>query len=479
MDSKNTVLIWFRQDLRIDDNQAVANAFRFAQQNHCALKAIYLSTPKQWQQHDVAPIQIDFIERNLNELGDRLADLGVPLEHHETPEFQDQIAFLKSLCERQKIVQIFAGKEPEWNERQRDSMLLDESLPFKFTDEHCILPPGSVINNQGLMFKVFTPFKKRWREVIGAQHIQKVEQPIKVGNAISNNKITFNATKRDSSAWPVGEKAAQYLLKKFCIENLKDYKARRDFPFINATSQLSPYLAIGILSPRQCLRAILHYHPQAIVEDTTPADAWLTELIWREFYRHLIVAFPQLCKNQNFKSNADAINWRNDKTKFALWCQGKTGYPLVDAAMRQLNQTGWMHNRLRMITASFLTKHLLIDWRWGERYFRQNLIDGDLAANNGGWQWSAGTGCDAQPYFRIFNPIEQSKKFDKDGRFIRSFIPELTDIDKIKLHQANLESESPENYGEFTISNNYAPAIVEHKAARERALNELKVISRK
>ena len=474
MDSKATVLFWFRQDLRINDNLALASAYKFAQENQCQLKALYLSTPLQWQQHDVAPIQIDFIERNLNQLSQSLAELGIQLDHYETPSFDKQVSFLGDYSVQHNIVQIFAGKEPEWNERQRDSQLLATGLPIEFSDEHCILPPGTVRNQQGLMFKVFTPFKKRWREIISGHNLQKTHPLEKQGEQVSNNTVLFNAVKKDSSAWPAGEKAAQKLLNRFCVENLETYKQQRDFPALNATSQLSPYLAIGVLSPKQCLRAILHYFPQAIVEDTTPAETWLSELIWREFYRHLIVAFPKLCKNQNFKSNADDINWRNDPEEFNLWCQGKTGYPIVDAAMRQLNQTGWMHNRLRMITASFLSKHLLIDWRWGEQYFKQNLIDGDLAANNGGWQWSAGTGCDAQPYFRIFNPIEQSKKFDESGKFIHHFVPELSNVEAKKLHQANLTSEL---LGEYAISEHYQAAIVEHKLARERALVEMKVIS--
>ena len=479
MDSNKNVVIWFRQDLRIQDNEAVSKAFRFAAENQYRLVALYLSTPKQWQSHDVAPIQIDFIERNLNQLAAELAQLGVELEHHQTPTFDDQIEFLTEYCPQNNVVQLFAGREPEWNERQRDAQLLAQGLPIAFTDEHCVLPPGALRNQQGQMFKVFTPFKKRWRETVSHNHLQRTHLAILDQTEITPVKIEINADKIDSSAWPTGENVAQHLLKQFCETHLADYQAQRDFPALNGTSQLSPYLTIGVLSPKQCIRAILHYFPEAIVEDTTPAETWLSELVWREFYRHLIVAFPRLCKNQNFKANADAINWRNDRAEFEAWCQGKTGYPIVDAAMRQLNQTGWMHNRLRMVTASFLSKHLLIDWRWGERYFKQKLIDGDLAANNGGWQWSAGTGCDAQPYFRIFNPIEQSKKFDNEGIFIHHFIPELSMIQAKNLHQANLLSKAPERYSEHAISADYCTAIVEHKFARARVLEAMKVIAQK
>ncbi len=192
-------------------------------------------------------------------------------------------------------------------------------------------------------------------------------------------------------------------------------------------------------------------------------------MIWREFYRHLIVAYPKLCKGVNFNEKYNSLDWRDDNADFKAWCEGKTGYPLVDAAMRQLLETGWMHNRLRMVVASFLTKHLLIDWRKGERFFIEHLIDGDLASNNGGWQWAASTGCDAQPYFRIFNPITQSKRFDPKGEFIRKYIPELSDVPDKHIHFphdfiANTKS----------LSCGYWPAIVDHKAARERALSAFK-----
>ncbi len=479
MDSNEKVIIWFRQDLRINDNQALSTAFNYAQDNQYKLVALYISTPQQWIEHDIAPIQIDFIERNLNQLGKSLAQLGIELKHAEVSSFTDQINFLTTFCNQQNVVKVFAGKEPEWNERIRDSALIENNFPIEFTEEHCAIPPNSVKNKQGKMFKVFTPFKKRWREIASTQHLKKIASLKTVGVEITFNEIKFNACKKDSSAWPAGEHSANIILKQFCEQKLEVYKAHRDFPALNNTSQLSPYLTIGVLSPKQCLRAIIHYYPAAVVDDTTAADTWLNELIWREFYRHLTVSFPKLSRNQNFKSNADKIEWRNNPKEFELWCKGETGYPLVDAAMRQLNQTGWMHNRLRMVTASFLSKHLLIDWRWGEKYFRQNLIDGDLAANNGGWQWSAGTGCDAQPYFRIFNPIEQSKKFDNTGSFIQHFIPELADVNSAKLHQANEIIESIENTDLYSISNKYAPAIVEHKAARERALVAMKVISQK
>ncbi|WP_133407647.1 deoxyribodipyrimidine photo-lyase [Parashewanella tropica] len=473
MDIKpNSVIFWFRNDLRISDNQALTQAKEYADKHQSPLHAIYLATPTQWQQHDQATIQLDFIERQLNELSTSLAQLGIPLSVFDVNDFQGQINWFITQREAGFIEQVFAGSEPEWNERQRDNQLLENGFPITFTKEHCILPAGKVNNQHGMMYKVFTPFKNRWREIMQEVQVQPLSKLTAFAEPIQAQTITLNCEKTSSEQWPVGEKAAHQLLSQFCKQHLAKYGEQRDFPALHTTSQLSPYLALGILSPMQCLAALLAEFPNAIVEKT-PAETWLNELIWREFYRHLLVAFPKLSRNQNFNPLANHIQWRNNPSDFQKWCDGQTGYPIVDAAMRQLNTTGWMHNRLRMIVASFLTKHLLIDWRWGEQYFRQKLIDGDLAANNGGWQWSAGTGCDAQPYFRIFNPMEQSKKFDPDAKFIKDFIPELAHIDAKKLHQANSRTDTG-----YLISAEYAPAIVEHKPARERALSYLSVMKK-
>jgi deoxyribodipyrimidine photo-lyase len=218
----------------------------------------------------------------------------------------------------------------------------------------------------------------------------------------------------------------------------------------------------------------LYYYPDALINEASPAKTWLNELIWREFYRHLLVAFPRLSRGQNFNLLGKNIQWRNDADEFSAWCKGQTGYPIVDAAMRQLNQTGWMHNRLRMVVASFLTKHLLIDWRWGEKYFRQHLIDGDLAANNGGWQWSAGTGCDAQPYFRVFNPMAQSSKFDPDASFIKQYVPEVANWPLKTIHQPQSVANSVPSASLFDQAQpEYPSPIVEHAMARKRAIEVL------
>ena len=237
-----------------------------------------------------------------------------------------------------------------------------------------------------------------------------------------------------ASYWPGGEAIAHKRLKQFAQEKIDQYHAGRDFPAHNATSQLSPYLANGILSPRQCFTAAIQANHGKLTDGQLGVDTWISELIWREVYKQILANFPRISMNQAFKQETEKWPWRHDQDLFSAWTKGQTGYPLIDAAMRQLHQTGWMHNRLRMVVAMFLTKDCFIDWRLGEKYFMQNLVDGDLAANNGGWQWAASTGCDAVPYFRVFNPVRQSERFDPEGVFIKTYCPELQSVPTKQLH---------------------------------------------
>ena len=271
---------------------------------------------------------------------------------------------------------------------------------------------------------------------------------------------------------------AQYRLKVFTDgphAPVFRYDEERNLPGIQGTSQLSPYLRFGMVSARQMVETAV----SAITCATTPtahkgAETWLSELIWREFYQTILYHFPHVAWG-SIRPQYDKIEWRNDPDEFAAWCNGRTGYPIVDAAMRQLSQTGWMHNRARMIVASFLVKHLLIDWRWGERWFMQQLVEGDPAANNGGWQWTAGTGTDAAPYFRIFNPTTQSKKFDADGTYIRHWVPELADIPIQYIHEPSKMPLEVQQQHNFVLGQDYPSPIVDHKFARQRTLDAYKL----
>jgi deoxyribodipyrimidine photo-lyase len=247
---------------------------------------------------------------------------------------------------------------------------------------------------------------------------------------------------------------------------VQDYQLARDFPAKPGTSGLSAYLVIGVISVQQAIARLQLEAGASLWQEKSGAAVWLSELIWREFYKHILVAYPALIKHQPFQQDTAAIVWGNNQQWFQAWCDGNTGYPIVDAAMRQLNQTGWMHNRLRMIVASFLVKDLQIDWRWGEAYFMSKLIDGDFAANNGGWQWAASTGTDAAPYFRIFNPVTQSERFDPNGDFIRLLLPELSGLNKKQIHWPH----------PLPLSVRYAKPVVDHAKARLLTLAMFKAV---
>ncbi len=478
-------LIWFRQDLRVRDNAALSAAVDRANQEGVQVYALYIASPKQWQSHDVAPIQIDLIERRLRALALALRELNIHLQLLHVDEYSSIPLALVDYCKQHNIENVFASQDNEWNELQRDKSAANElakaSISLTLFEQDCILPCELGLNAKGEMYRVFTPYSRHWRRQISCTRTSLLPIPDKVihssvsqsGEPQQSDGLSIEANKISSEYWPVGEQGILRHLDNFVEQRIAKYADFRDMPAKDATSGLSPYLALGIISPRQCLQSILACYPEAIAEEDSPATSWLNELIWREFYRHLLKANPSLSKGQNFNPRFDQIDWRNDQAEFDAWCQGMTGYPIVDAAMRQLNQTGWMHNRLRMITASFLIKHLLIDWRWGEAYFKRKLIDGDLAANNGGWQWSAGSGCDAQPYFRIFNPITQAKKFDPQGEFIKAFVPELSHLPLKELHE-------PQEVERYSSSLNiaYPKAMVEHKFARQRALDKFALLKR-
>ena len=447
-------LVWFRKDLRIYDNPALYYGCLRG-----PVTAVYFITAKQWQAHNLAPIQADFIEANLNSLAQSLAQLGVALVIEEVADFSQIPARLQALSHFYQAAHIHANEEPEINEINRDNAVLSSGLSLLLYQGDCLLDPGSVLTKQGNMYKVFSAFRNTWMEQLKQQDITPLARPSAIACAMKVKPISVNYPKISSAAFPGSELHAQQILADFIADDIADYGRQRDIPSLDATSHLSAYLAQGVISAKTCVYQVLQAFPYALDDKNSGAYIWINEIVWREFYRHLLIANPDLCKGKNFNSLGDAIVWDNSQEYFARWCEGKTGYGLVDAAMRQLNTTGWMHNRLRMVTASFLTKHLLIDWRWGEAYFMRHLIDGDLASNNGGWQWAASTGCDAQPYFRIFNPILQSQRFDPQGQFIRKYVNELADYDDKSIH--------------FPVA-----AIVEHRSARLEALQRFSVLKK-
>lgn len=469
------MLLWFRNDLRTHDNPALHFCLNAVDDlklsgSDISCKAVFFISEKQWREHHWSPIKIDFIKRHAYSLIAELAKLNIELDIIEVPDFSAQITYLSDYCHEYNISSVIANSEVEINEQLRDKNCIEFGIPLTLFEADVIVPKGKVLNKSGEMYKVFTPFKKAWLTYVrqyGFEYLGRTEirQQVEVlDDSISVNYDEIISTSNTlSNHWPLASIVEQDVLPHFIQDKLSLYNEHRDIPSIKGTSGLSPYLAIGAISPRYLLTLLLNDFPDILLASDSPKFTWLNELIWREFYRNLLFHSPKLCKHKCFNEKYQSVNWHNNIDYFKAWCEGRTGYPLVDAAMRQLNQTGWMHNRLRMVVASFLTKHLLIDWRWGEQYFMEHLIDGDLAANNGGWQWAASTGCDAQPYFRIFNPIRQSERFDPKGHFIRKYLPELQEIPDKEIH-------FPHSFISKNKINAYWPAIVEHKEARLQAL---------
>jgi len=453
-------LVWFRNDLRLTDNPALWHA---TDQGPSA--GIFYLTPGQWQSHRMAGCRVDFILRSLKTLRAELAALGIPLLVRQLDSFADIPGDLLALCRKAAVRQVFWNHEYPLDEVVRDravaQALEGENIGVKRFHDRVIAAPGAVVKDDGEAYRVFTPFKKTWLRLLD-QGLPELfpapapQAPLELETGVIPDRLAGFDTTVDAGLWPAGEAEAQGRLNTFINTALDHYHRDRDLPAVAGTSSLSPYLAIGSISPQQCLLAALA-GPRG-----QGADTWIGELIWRDFYQHIVWHYPRVCRHLPFKEETDRVPWRDDRADLEAWQRGQTGVPLVDAGMRQLQRTGWMHNRVRMVVAMFLSKNLLLDWRLGEGYFMANLIDGDFPANNGGWQWSASTGTDAVPYFRIFNPFTQGQRFDPEARYIKEFVPELRGLAAADIHRpAHLAKLKPPGYG--------AP-LVDLSRSRELAL---------
>ncbi len=486
-------LIWFRQDLRIHDHTALWHA---TQSGYTT--ALIILSPEQWRIHDDAPIKIDFYLRQIEQLKLGLESLNIPLIIKVIPLWKEIAQEILKLCNDLNIENVHANIECGVNELNRDfqiqKILNQQHKDLILHHDRSIFPIGSIRNKTNQPYQVFGAFKKYCYEQLSISiphcypkpEIQPSVTLEKLDNLnnldsldhleIPNNSNIPTLTELDFQDdmnhlhvfYPVGEKYAHELLDQFIEDQVKNYQAERDFPNIQGTSQLSAYLNIGILSIRQCLNALFrdqqgYFHIYNIGQQT-----WLDELLWREFYQHILFDFPRISKHLPFKQATQKLQWRNAPEDLKAWQMGRTGIPIVDAGMRQLLNTGWMHNRVRMIVAMFLCKNLLIDWRLGEQWFMQHLIDGDLAANNGGWQWCASTGTDSVPYFRIFNPVSQSQRFDAQGDYIRKWVPELAHLDAKTIHEPYAKNSN--------IELDYPKPIVDLKQSRIRAIEAFKQI---
>ncbi|MDQ3193048.1 MAG: DNA photolyase family protein [Bacteroidota bacterium] len=417
-------VVWLRRDLRIQDNRALISALK----SGLPVLPLFIFDNTILQELPLDDSRVSFIYKTLKNIHDKLVEKGGfllclkgnPLEAWE------------QLLSKYDIAEVFINKDYEPYALKRDetikTFLNNKGIKLLAYKDQVIFEQSEILKNDSKPYTVFTPYKKKW--------LQNFENKM----AHNENQIDFanlyHGTHKMPSLSDIGFQQSTLKVKEYSLSNLDNYEISRNFPAYE-TTHLGPHLRFGTVSIRQVISQLKPSH-----------EVFLSELIWREFFMQILFHFPKVV-NQNFKSQYNGIEWRNNEDEFKLWCKGETGYPMVDAGMRELNATGYMHNRVRMVTAGFLTKHLLIDWRWGEAYFAEKLLDYELSSNNGNWQWAAGTGCDSAPYFRIFNPQEQLKKFDKELKYIKKWVPE---------------------YG----SKDYIEPIIEHKIARQRALSVYK-----
>ncbi|WP_426140928.1 deoxyribodipyrimidine photo-lyase [Pseudomonas sp. DWP3-1-2] len=468
-------LLWLRSDLRTHDNTALTAAMEQG-----PTVAVYLISPEQWRRHDDAACKVDFWMRNLAQVKNALASLNVPLLIRHANTWDQAPNVLLTLCREHKIQAVHANDEYGIHETRRDQAVasaLDQAgIHWRTYLDQLLFKPGSVVTKTGSYFKVFSQFRKvcyaRMHQAMPPLvHAPKKKQALNIDSDPVPDQV--EGFERPSAAlqalWPAGEDEARRRLAAFSDEQIDYYRSERDFPAKPGTSQLSAYLVAGVISPRQCLHAALVSNHGEFETGSVGAVTWINELLWREFYKHILVGYPRVSRHRAFRPETEALKWRDAPQELAAWQQGRTGLPIIDAAMRQLLDTGWMHNRLRMVVAMFLTKNLLIDWREGERFFMQHLIDGDLAANNGGWQWSSSTGTDSVPYFRIFNPVAQSERFDPEGRFLKQWLPELAGLNKKELHNPAAAG------GLFGVAD-YPRPIVDLSKSRARALAAFKAL---
>jgi deoxyribodipyrimidine photo-lyase len=466
-DSDSIAICWIRRDLRLSDHLALSEAT--SQYERVVVLFIFDSRILE-KLDSKTDRRLLFIYRSLQEMDQKLRQRGSALLLLEG----DPSVLLPKVAREFGAKAVFTNEDYEGYARKRDQMVgasLDErGIRFIRLKDQVIFSGSELKKADATPYRVFTPYKNAWLAKITDQAIQDHRPNLKNLLPIASfpnpprfldpKELGINTALECVNA---GEEAAKKCLNAF-EKKISDYGKARDFPAVDGTSGLSVHLRFGTISVRECVRRCFPRSKSTAV--------WLSELIWRDFYHMILDQFPRVEKHA-FREKYEDIQWPGERKHFEAWCSGQTGFPIVDAAMRQLNETGWMHNRLRMIVASFLVKDLLIDWRQGERYFASKLMDFDLAANNGGWQWCASTGCDAQPYFRIFSPLRQSQRFDEKGAFIRSFVPELKNFSDKDIHCPATAKLTNIPKG-FKLGVNYPLPIVDHSVQRTKALSLFK-----
>ena len=513
---KDAVVHWFKCDLRITDNKALHLASEKAKSRGVPLICIHIISPQDYKAHMTSAVRVDFVLRTLEVLKEDLAQLDIPL-HVETVEKRKAMPNrIFELCDKWGASHLYTNIEYEVDELRREALMtrtgLEHGVAVYAVPDSCVVAPGEISSGTGNQYSVYSPwfvrpFYSNLGDYLGLRWLTDVfvryrawiaylhthphqldlfDPPVKnpedarrtfkdlfkceIPEAPENKSLNSEERKRFRSMWPPGEHEARERLGKFLSEKVQKYAEARNSPAGNSTAVVSVHFASGTLSARTAVAAARDANTTRKLDGGHKGIiGWISEVAWRDFYKHVLAHWPYICMNKPFKFEYSSIQWEYNDELFQKWCTGTTGYPFIDAAMRQLNHTGYMHNRARMAVASFLAKDLLIDWRMGERYFMEHLIDGDFASNNGGWGFSASTGVDPQPYFRIFNPLLQSEKFDPDGKYIRKWVKELEGMDGKAIHDpyGKKQAKAAEKAG-------YPRMCVDHKASRERCLKRYK-----
>ncbi|KAG0041550.1 hypothetical protein BGZ83_001661 [Gryganskiella cystojenkinii] len=487
-------LMWFRNDLRLLDNRALnAASVRAKMGDKKNLIGLYIISGSEWSSHDDAPVKIDFWMRNLASLKTALEELNIPLVVKTAHTKKDVVGIVETVVKDMDISHVFWNAEYLVDEMKRDSLVKSAlgKLPGVYIEEcqdQCVVPPRDIKSKTGAAYIEFATFFNTWRALVETEpRFLAISDTPKANEAEAKQiyanifRATFPASHIHSldreeieQRYPAGEEVAQKRLEAFISRAVKTYHINRDEAKDTGSGVLDPYISNGILSARLCVATARVANGNKIFVGNAGVLAWVKDLAWRvtfvsilEWVRGIALAFPKVCMNKPFQSITESIRWSYDERKFAMWSQGKTGFPIVDAGMRQLNTTGYMHHRVRIIVACFLTKDLMVHWQKGEKYFMHNLIDGEFAPNNGGWQWCASTGAGAQPYYRIPNPLAQSMQFDPSGDYIRQWVHELTSLSEKHIHDP-YNTLSTKDFGKL----GYPKPIVEHTEVVKKKFSE-------
>ncbi|KAF9388069.1 hypothetical protein CPB97_001643 [Podila verticillata] len=490
--TKNT-LMWFRNDLRLQDNRALHAASVRAHDAGTTLLGVYIITEQEWAARQEAPVKIDFWMRNLAKLRKELEKLSIPLIVKKAGAVSEIPGIIQSIVDLHDITHVFWNAEYTADEQKRDEEVKETitKLPFVYaeiSEDRCVIPPKEIMTKIAKPFTVFDQFKMTWLVQVETQPrhltLSPAPEPNPAGAKAEFSKYfgsempTSHPHDLDQSEieklYPAGEAVAHERLTDFISGTILEYHTIKSQAGHLGSNPLAPYIANGILSHRQCVSMARSVNNNKVMVGNEGVKLWVTEIIWKEFFKHVMVSFPRICENMAFLPATDDVRWSNDDRKFTLWCQGKTGYPIVDAGMRQLNTVGYMDSRVRKIVQCFLVKDLMVSWQKGEKYFMSHLIDGEMASVNGSWQWCAATGADSQPYISSNNPVTQSQKYDPHGQYISRWVPELEGLSDNQVHDP-FHVLSAKDFGKL----GYARPMVDHTDAKKKYVDEFKRVLNK